>query len=159
MQSLKSSLAMFIMGASINPPFLVLLFTTAASLALSESTSPWIFNRSSGVSPKQDSDGLCYNYTIQATDTCQSVAKTYKITVAEIETYNSDNWGWQGCNNIHQGSFICLSSGAPPMPVALPHATCGPQVPGTARPSDYAILSSLNPCPSNECVSITLDEF
>ncbi|KAJ5225240.1 hypothetical protein N7468_006465 [Penicillium chermesinum] len=37
------------------------------------------------------------------------------------------------------------------MPVALPHAICGPQVPGTARPKDMTTLASLNPCLSGDC--------
>lgn len=97
-------------------------------------------------------NGLCYNYTIQAADTCPGLAGKYEITVAEIETWNTANYGWKGCNGIKQGDFVCLSPGAPPMPVALPHAICGPQVPGTARPSDYSVLASLNPCPSSQCV-------
>ena len=64
-----------------------------------------------------------------------------------------DTWGWNGCGHLEQGSFICLSNGKAPMPMALPQAICGPQVPGTARPSNMADLASLNPCPSAECVS------
>lgn len=102
--------------------------------------------------PPAPINGLCYNHTVQAAETCDGLAQRYEVTVAEIETWNTGNYCWKGCNGIKQGDFICLSPGAPPMPVALPQATCGPQVPGTARPSDYSILSSLNPCPSSQCV-------
>ncbi|KAJ6018091.1 hypothetical protein N7451_001470 [Penicillium sp. IBT 35674x] len=102
--------------------------------------------------PGKDGDGLCYNYIVQYSDTCQSIASEYGITKALIEKYNSDTWGWTGCSGIYQGDIICLSSGEPPMPMALPLATCGPQVPGTARPKNYAELSSLNPCATGCCI-------
>ncbi|KAJ6015754.1 hypothetical protein N7540_010345 [Penicillium herquei] len=97
------------------------------------------------------SDGICYIYTFQGGDTCQSVATAYGLTVAEIEEYNANDWEWPGCSGIQQGYFLCLSSGEPPMPVSLPEATCGPQVPGTARPGNYSDLSSLNPCKDDAC--------
>jgi hypothetical protein len=75
--------------------------------------------------------------------------------VKNIEDYNAQTWGWSGCAQIQQGAFICVSSGEPPMPVALPHATCGPQVPGTVRPKKYSDLASLNLCPENQCVCIS----
>ncbi|KAJ5671589.1 hypothetical protein N7507_000716 [Penicillium longicatenatum] len=105
--------------------------------------------------PVAGSDGICYTYTVLAADTCASIAKAFDITVAEIEEYNSDVYAWFGCDNLYQGAFICLSSGSPAMPVALPHAICGPQVPGTVRPADMSKsnLASLNPCVSGDCVS------
>jgi len=105
--------------------------------------------------PTADRDGICYTYTVEAGDTCASIAKGFGITVAEIEKYNSDVYGWYGCDDLLQGAFICLSSGSPTMPVALPHAICGPQVPGTVRPVDMSKskLASLNPCASKDCVS------
>ncbi|KAJ6190484.1 hypothetical protein N7519_000505 [Penicillium mononematosum] len=96
-------------------------------------------------------DGVCYTYTIQPGDTCAKLAERYKITTSDIETWNTGSWGWSGCANVTQGNFVCLSSGALPMPVALPQATCGPQVPGTRRPGNYADLASLNPCPKDQC--------
>jgi hypothetical protein len=99
-------------------------------------------------------DGVCYTYTIQRGETCAKLAKRYKITTSDIETWNDGSWGWAGCANVKQGDFVCLSSGALPMPVALPQATCGPQAPGTRRPGNYADLASLNPCPNDQCVSV-----
>lgn len=102
-----------------------------------------------------DSHGICYTYTIQGGDTCASIAEAHGITVADIETYNANTWAWYGCKgDWYQGSFICLSSGEPPMPAALPHATCGPQVPGATRLDSWSELTALNPCPSSECVSV-----
>lgn len=120
------------------------LFKTATAL------SPNV--RATSNVPEEGSDGLCYDYVIQFSDTCQSIASEHGITKALIEKYNSDTWGWTGCSGIYQEDIICLSSGEPPMPVALPSATCGPQVPGTARPKDYADLSLLNACATG-CVS------
>ncbi|KAJ5383026.1 Peptidoglycan-binding Lysin subgroup [Penicillium concentricum] len=96
-------------------------------------------------------DGVCHTYTIQSGETCAILAKRYQITTANIETWNAGAWAFSGCANVRQGDFVCLSSGALPMPVALPHATCGPQVPGTRHPASYSDLASLNPCPSDQC--------
>ncbi|KAJ5731041.1 uncharacterized protein N7483_005549 [Penicillium malachiteum] len=115
-------------------------------------TSTTTYTNTASTTLHASSDGVCYIYTFQGDDTCQKVATAYGITVAEIEKYNTDDWMWPGCSGIQQGYFLCLSSGEPPMPVALPEATCGPQVPGTARPGNYSDLSSLNPCKNDECV-------
>jgi hypothetical protein len=133
----------------------MILFLTLSWLHCIAAESALIgdFYATSDLPPKPDEDGLCYTYAVQATDTCQTIAKAHEITVAEITFWNFQTYGWKGCASMHQGDFICLSRGTPPMPVALPAATCGPQVPGTARPSNYADLASLNPCPSGECVS------
>lgn len=102
----------------------------------------------------RDGSAICSTYTVTGGDTCTKVAQSHGITVKNIEDYNAQTWGWHGCSHIQQGAFICVSPGEPPMPVALPHATCGPQVPGTVRPKEYSDLASLNPCPPNQCVSI-----
>ncbi|KAJ5986660.1 hypothetical protein N7451_011025 [Penicillium sp. IBT 35674x] len=101
--------------------------------------------------PEAGGDGLCYSYILQADDTCAIIADGYEITVDEIKAYNNATFGWNGCNKLDQGAFICLSSGSPPMPVSLPDAVCGPQVPGTVRPSNMADLDDLNPCLATNC--------
>ncbi|KAJ5301928.1 Peptidoglycan-binding Lysin subgroup [Penicillium antarcticum] len=98
-------------------------------------------------------DGICHIYTVQARDNYAVLATQYGITTTNIETWNTGVWGWTGCDGLKQGSFICLSSGNPPMPAAVPQAVCGPQVPCTARPISMSDLGSLNPCPSGECCS------
>jgi hypothetical protein len=104
--------------------------------------------------PVPGSDGICYTYTVQGTDTCSLIAQQHSLTVADIEAFNKDSWAWLGCDRpLFQGAFICLSAGAAPMPVALPQASCGPQVPGTTRPFPFELLGTLNPCPDTECVS------
>lgn len=104
-------------------------------------------------SPQKGSDGICHTYVVQGPDTCASIAQAFGITEKDIETFNADTFSWKGCDKMYQGIFICLSSGAPPMPMAFEGATCGPQVPGTIRPSNIADIDSLNPCPSGKCVS------
>ncbi|KAJ6122030.1 glycoside hydrolase family 18 protein [Penicillium capsulatum] len=67
-------------------------------------------------------DGLCSNYIIQYGDICESIAGGYGITVDQLDSYNSRAWKWDGCSRLQLGGFVCLSSGDPPMPVALPNA-------------------------------------
>ncbi|KAJ6007758.1 Peptidoglycan-binding Lysin subgroup [Penicillium herquei] len=142
----------------------ILTILTLGSLLEATATASYIpggallgeyFSLDKRSAPVEDSDGLCYNYTIAQSDTCASIASAYDITTAELEDYNTNVWDWYGCDYLYQGAFICLSSGAPPMPVALPHATCGPQVPGTTRPADMSksFLASLNPCDNQCCAS------
>ncbi|KAI2730204.1 hypothetical protein CBS147332_2056 [Penicillium roqueforti] len=101
--------------------------------------------------PVPTSDGFCFVYLIQGYDTCALIAKAHGITEADIESFNKNTWAWLGCGRLYQGDFICLSAGKPPMPMALPHATCGPQVPGTTRPAKWADLPGLNPCAESKC--------
>lgn len=98
--------------------------------------------------------GFCASYTIQGYDTCASIAKAHGITEADIEAFNTNTWAWLGCNRLYQGDFICVGAGDPPMPMALPNAVCGPQIPGTTRPNIWADLGSMNPCPAGQCVSV-----
>lgn len=103
--------------------------------------------------PVPSSDGFCASYIIQGYDTCALIARAHSITEADIEAFNTNTWAWLGCNQLYQDDFICLSTGKPPMPMALPNAVCGPQVPGTTRPANWADLASMNPCPASQCVS------
>ncbi|KAJ5567743.1 Rhomboid protein 2 [Penicillium sp. DV-2018c] len=103
--------------------------------------------------PTQSPNGYCSSYIIQGYDTCASIAQAHSITEADIESFNTNTWAWIGCNHLYQGDFICLSPGMPPMPMALPQATCGPQVPGTTRPENWGDLAGLNPCLSKACCS------
>lgn len=105
--------------------------------------------------PVAGGDGICFTYTVQWEDSCAKIAESHSVSVSDIELWNTGSWGWSGCANIAQGDFVCLSSGALPMPKALPNAVCGPQVPGAMRPANYADLPSVNPCPMGQCVSIT----
>ncbi|KAJ6162720.1 Rhomboid protein 2 [Penicillium chrysogenum] len=101
--------------------------------------------------PVPTKDGYCFKYIIQGYDTCARIAKAHDITEADIESFNKNTWAWLGCRQLYQGDFICLSAGKPPMPMALPQATCGPQVPGTTRPANWADLAGMNPCADSKC--------
>jgi hypothetical protein len=112
-----------------------------------------LLRMSTAVPPVPTKDGYCFKYIIQGYDTCARIAKAHDITEADIESFNKNTWAWLGCRQLYQGDFICLSAGKPPMPMALPQATCGPQVPGTTRPANWADLAGMNPCPDSKCVS------
>lgn len=115
-------------------------------------------NAASG-SAQPSNEGVCNTYFIKYCDVCDQIAPKYGISVAELESLNSQTWGWSGCKMLQRGSLVCVSSGQPPMPAALTGAVSGPRVPGKQRPSNWADLKSLNPCSRNECVSrsMTLD--
>lgn len=131
---------------------IVLTAATPFSNPLQNPTQPLPIQKRDAT-PVVGADGICFTYILQAQDSCQALAQQYSLSVPDIDSFNSQTWGWSGCDNIKQGSFICLSPGDPPMPVALGQAICGPQVPGTARPKQYFDLASLNPCPPGKCVS------
>lgn len=61
--------------------------------------------------PKPGSDGSCATYTVQPNDFCDAIAKSHFITTQDIEKFNANTWGWQGCGNVGLGQIICLSSG------------------------------------------------
>lgn len=105
--------------------------------------------------PVAGADGICFTHTVQLTDNCAKMAGMYSVSVADIETWNIGSWGWKGCSEIKLGDFVCVSSGALPMPKALPDAVCGPQTPGATRPANYADLASVKPCLPSNCVSFT----
>ncbi|KAF7337318.1 Glycoside hydrolase family 18 protein [Mycena sanguinolenta] len=103
--------------------------------------------------PVENADGSCANYTVVSGDTCNAIALSNDITVDDLETWNTDTWGWEGCDDL-QLINICLSTGYPPMPPAVEGTVCGPQVPGTVNPGVNGNLSALNPCPLNACCDI-----
>ncbi len=104
--------------------------------------------------PQPQPDGTCAVYTIQPGDDCSAIAATYSLTVADISSFNTDTWAWNGCSLLYPNDIICLSTGSPPMPASISNAVCGPQVPGTATPPSGTDLSTLNPCPLNACCDI-----
>ncbi|KAH6641888.1 class V chitinase-like protein [Chaetomium tenue] len=104
--------------------------------------------------PQKNPDGTCFDYTVKSGDYCAVIADHHYLTVADIEKYNLQTWGWTGCNLLQLGANICLSPGYPPMPSIVDNTVCGPQVSGSARPADWATISLLNPCPLNACCNI-----
>lgn len=99
---------------------------------------------SGGIAPNQNSDGSCYSYKIQSGDYCNKIAADFGITVDQLLQYNTQTWGWLGCDNIQLDQNICVSTGTPPKPTADPAATCGKTAPGNLYDSA---------CPLNACCS------
>ncbi|PLB35221.1 putative class V chitinase [Aspergillus candidus] len=106
------------------------------------------------LAPKPGADGSCATYTVQPNDNCSNLAAAYSLTIGELEEFNKNTWGWNGCSNVWKGTVMCLSTGTPPMPAPLENAVCGPQMPGTPIPSDTTNLTHLNPCPLNACCNV-----
>lgn len=118
------------------------------------------------ITPKPGKDGSCSVYTIKADDGCATIAASHGLTVAKIEEFNKKTWGWNGCKVLYQNAQICLSTGTPPFPVSVSNALCGPQVPGTKKPTSGSSddWAKLNPCPLNVCCNVwgqcgTTDDF
>ncbi len=103
------------------------------------------------LTPKPNPDGTCATHLVVPGDSCWDIADKNYITVDKIEQWNLKTWGWEGCAGLKEGP-ICISTGDPPMPAPVKGTVCGPQVAGTARPSSWDQISSLNPCPLNACV-------
>lgn len=107
------------------------------------------------VTPKENSDGTCYAYTVKTGDSCSAIAASYDLTNAKIESFNKGTtWGWFGCSNLLADLKICLSTGIPPLPNSVEGAQCGPTVPGTVLPTNGTALADLNQCPLNACCDI-----
>lgn len=67
--------------------------------------------------PKPNPDGSFHSYKIAAQDGCFSVASSFGITEANIDSFNKKTWGWAGCDAYLQvGQLIYLSTGDPPCP-------------------------------------------
>ncbi|KAM7212126.1 killer toxin alpha/beta [Rhypophila decipiens] len=104
--------------------------------------------------PTQGSDGKCTWYAIQSGDWCAKIAASFGITMTDLYRFNNQTWGWGGCDAIHPGDRICVSSGGPPMPAPISNAVCGPQKPGSSPPGAGKTLVDLNPCSLNACCNI-----
>lgn len=106
-------------------------------------------------SPKPNEDGSCKTHLVTGVDNCDSLAAEYSLTKEDLEEFNKNTWGWNGCNPLYKDSIICLSQGTPPFPAPIANAICGPQKPGTKAPTDSETdIADLNPCPLNACCNI-----
>ncbi|KAI8585001.1 glycoside hydrolase superfamily [Geranomyces variabilis] len=76
--------------------------------------------------PKQLPNGGCFPYTVRDQDSCESLAASHDLTVAQIEQWNAGTFHWQGCGNLWTDTAMCLSPGTPPKPAIDPQAECGP---------------------------------
>lgn len=104
--------------------------------------------------PKPNADGSCFSYQVQNDDNCAKLEAEYGLTNDELESFNEDTWGWSGCEPLFSGTIMCLSKGTPPFPAPMANAVCGPQKPGSKRPTDGSKIADLNPCPLNACCNI-----
>jgi hypothetical protein len=86
-------------------------------------------------------------------DGCWSISEAFGITQTRIEEVNKKTWGWAGCAALQPKQVICISSGSPPFPPEEPGTMCGPQVPGTTKPTDDTPWTELNQCPLKACCS------
>ncbi|KAG8410222.1 hypothetical protein J3458_018258 [Metarhizium acridum] len=104
--------------------------------------------------PKPESDGTCASVKTNQGDSCASIAASRDLTVKDIEGFNKDTWGWNGCKLLWVGFRLCVSEGEPPMPEPVSNAVCGPTVPGTKAQAKGFDLSKLNPCPLKACCNV-----
>lgn len=114
--------------------------------------------------PKPNSDGSCATVTVQKGQTCDSIASSFTLTTEDIVGFNKKTWAFSGCKNLWAQAVICVSKGSPPMPNSIENAICGPQKPGTKKPTNMDDLPKLNPCPLNACCDVfgqcgTTEEF
>lgn len=70
--------------------------------------------------PKPDANGNCATYTTQKDDSCSKIAASLGLVETDIEEFNKQTWGWNGCNPLFTGYKLCVSKGNPPMPANVP---------------------------------------
>ncbi|KAM0492096.1 hypothetical protein ACHAQF_007107 [Verticillium nonalfalfae] len=104
--------------------------------------------------PQPGADGSCRPYKVGSGDGCWAIADAFGITQQQIENFNKKTWGWAGCGALQAEQIICLSTGSPPFPASIPDTQCGPQVPGTTKPTDGTPWNELNQCPLKSCCSV-----
>lgn len=72
------------------------------------------------IKPKPDGMGNCAVYTTKKDDGCGKIAAARGITIANLENWNKNTWGWTGCDPLWTDFRMCVSSGNPPMPASVP---------------------------------------
>ncbi|KAH7128640.1 hypothetical protein B0J11DRAFT_431313 [Dendryphion nanum] len=113
-------------------------------------------DNSTDMRPKPQPDGTCAVYIVQENDGCKIIADSFGLNVTDIDKFNKGTWGWSGCPRIQPDQILCVSTGNTPMPAQIDGVACGPQKPGTQKPSgkyDGFDLAKLNPCPLKACCS------
>ncbi|KAM7214665.1 hypothetical protein V8F06_009986 [Rhypophila decipiens] len=104
--------------------------------------------------PQPGKDGYCATHLIKLGHTCATLATTYGLTVAQIESFNKGKtWGWTDCPGMMGGYNICLSKGDSPLPPPQQGTQCGPLVPQTNWTDRSIPMAQLNPCPLKACCS------
>ncbi|KAK4178365.1 hypothetical protein QBC36DRAFT_182744 [Triangularia setosa] len=89
--------------------------------------------------PKPTPDGPRASYLVKGGDFGNQIAAANGLTVQELEKFNENTWGWNGCNSLYVGNTLCLSKGNPPLPAPVPNTI---------------YLACLNPCPLNACCTV-----
>jgi hypothetical protein len=51
-------------------------------------------------SPQPNADGSCHAYQVQGDDNCDNLAAEYSLTREELEDFNKNTWGWNGCHPL-----------------------------------------------------------
>lgn len=69
--------------------------------------------------PKPKPNGYCFDYTIKQDDDCSIIAAKNGLTVANLESFNKNTWGWNGCKPLFPNTKMCLSTGNTPMPAQV----------------------------------------
>ncbi|KAK0620501.1 hypothetical protein B0T14DRAFT_586889 [Immersiella caudata] len=105
--------------------------------------------------PKKNADGSCATHVVQKNQICYDIQEMYMLEKGDIEKFNKKKtWGFSTCEAMAENMRICISDGDPPMPAPIGGASCGPQKPGTQRPTNGTKLADLNQCPLNTCCNI-----
>lgn len=100
-------------------------------------------------------DGTCASHQVKEGDICDNLARQYGVKVSDIEKWNKNGtWGWYGCNKLIKDSYICVSSGKPPMPAKQKGAVCGPTKENATGPDPGKELKDMYPCPLNACCNV-----
>lgn len=68
---------------------------------------------------KPDPNGNCATYMVQKDDSCSVIAAARGLAVSDLEKFNKNTWGWNGCKVLYPDYKMCVSTGNPPMPASV----------------------------------------
>lgn len=69
-------------------------------------------------------NGNCAVWKTQTGNNCGTLAAARDLTVADLETFNKNTWGWMGCKSLYPDFNMCTSAGNPPMPAIVAVSRC-----------------------------------
>lgn len=58
-------------------------------------------------SPKPNEDGSWYTYQVKENDNCDNLAAEYSLTREDLEDFNKNTWGWNGCKLLFKDTKSC----------------------------------------------------
>ncbi|KAL4811649.1 glycoside hydrolase superfamily [Aspergillus spinulosporus] len=79
-------------------------------------------------SPKPNEDGSCFTYQVKENDNCDNLAAQFSLTRDDLEDFNKNTWGWNGCNLLFIDTIM--------------------------SPNRWLRYAEMNPCPLNACCNI-----